>query len=74
MHDWHAQLPPYIYLTLGVIFFLTGVVSTCTGVVLATRFGRVIYRATQPKEFWEGVVTYYLIGVCFVGYFLYKVN
>jgi hypothetical protein len=64
---------PYFYLILGIISLSVGVVSTCTGVVWA-RFGRVIYRAKQPKEFWEDVVACYLIGVCFIGYFLYQVS
>jgi hypothetical protein len=73
MPDLHS-LPRgnYFYLILGVISLAVGVVSTRTGVVWA-RFGRVIYRAKQPREFWEDVVTCYLIGVCFIGYFLYKV-
>lgn len=63
---------PYFYLILGIIFLAVGAVSTCTGVVWA-RFGRVIYRAKQPKEFWEDVVACDLIGLCFIGYFLYQV-
>ncbi len=73
MADSHL-LPrgPYFYLILGIISLTVGIVSTCTGVTWA-RFGRVIYRAKQPKEFWEDVVACYLIGFCFIGYFLYQV-
>jgi hypothetical protein len=63
---------PYIFLILGVIALSLGAVSTYTGETWA-RYGRVYYRAKQPKEFWEDVVASYLIGVCFIGYFLYKV-
>lgn len=63
---------PYFYLIIGTISFSVGVVSTCTGVVWA-RFGRVIYRDKQPKEFWEDVVVSYLIGIGFIGYFLYRI-
>ena len=63
---------PYYYLALGVVSLAVGVVSTCTGVTWA-RFGRVIYRAKQPRKFWEDVIACYLIGVCFIGVFLYKV-
>lgn len=73
MPDSHPLLRGlYFYLILGIISLTVGVVSTCTGVVWA-RFGRVIYRAKQPKEFWEDVVATYLIGFCFIGYFLYQV-
>jgi RsiW-degrading membrane proteinase PrsW (M82 family) len=64
---------PYLYLILGIILLFVGLVSTCTGVVWA-RFGRVIYRAEQPREFWEDVVTSFAIGVCLIGYFLYLVT
>lgn len=63
---------PYFYLILGIISLTVGVVSTCSGVDWG-RFGRVIYRAEHPKEFWEDVVATYLIGLCFIGYFLYQV-
>lgn len=71
--DSHSLLRgPYFYLILGIISLSVGVVSTFTGVAWA-RFGRVIYRAKQPKEFWEDVVACCLIGLCFIGYFLYQV-
>jgi hypothetical protein len=60
------------YLILGLISLSVAVVSTFTRVTWV-RFGRVTCRATQPKEFWEDVVALYLIGVCFIGYFVYKV-
>lgn len=68
MLDPHSLL----YLILGVISLSVGVAATFTGVTWA-RFGRVIYRAKQPKEFWEDVIACYLIGVCFIGYFLFSV-
>jgi hypothetical protein len=71
MPDSHLR-PPYIFLILGVISLFMGVVSTCTGEAWA-RFGRVICRAKEPRQFWEDVATCYLIGVCFIAYFLYKV-
>ena len=54
----------YFYLILGVISLFVGVVSTCTGVVWA-RFGRVIHRDNQPKEFWEDLVA--VISLVFVS-------
>jgi len=74
MPDLYSLLrPPYIFLIFGIISLSVAVVSTCTGVSWA-RFGRVIYRAKEPNEFWWDVVTCYLGGVFFIGYFLYKVN
>jgi hypothetical protein len=40
---------------------------------LGARFGRVVYRAKEPKQFSSLVAMYYLGGLGFVGYFLYKV-
>jgi len=62
--------PPHLYLILGVISFSGAVVSTCTGKSWG-RFGGFVYRAEEPNQFWWLVATYYLIGVCFIGYFLY---
>lgn len=73
MLDLHSLLrPPNIFLILGPISLAVGVISTCTGVSWA-RYGRVIYRAKEPRQFWEDVATCYFIGVCFIGYFLDKV-
>lgn len=63
--------PPYVLLIFGVISLGVGVVSTCMGVTVA-RYGRVIYRAKEPRQFWEIVATFYLIGICFIAYFLHK--
>jgi hypothetical protein len=71
--DLHSLLrPPYIFLILGGVSLCVGVVSTFTGVTWAY-YGRVIHRAEEPRQFWEDVATCYLIGVYFIGYFLYKV-
>jgi hypothetical protein len=70
--DLQSLIRPYIFLILGVFALSVGAVSTYTGETWA-RYGRVYYRAKQPKEFWENVVGSYLIG-CFIGYFLYRVT
>jgi hypothetical protein len=73
MPDLQSLLtPPRIFLIFGGISLGMGGVATCTGVTFA-RYGRVIYRAEEPRQFWEDVAACYLIGVCFIGYFLYKV-
>lgn len=73
MPDWYSLLrSPYIFLILGSISFVVGVISTCTGISWA-RYGRVVYRAQEPKEFWWDVAICYLGGVWFIGCFLYKV-
>jgi hypothetical protein len=64
--------PPHIFLILGVISISAAVIFTCTGKVWV-RFNGWVYRAKEPGWFWWEVALDYLIGICFVGYFLYQV-
>jgi len=71
--DLHSLLkPPYVFLILGVASISAAVVWTCTGKVWV-RFNGWVYRANKPGSFWCEVALYYLGGVFFIGYFLYKV-
>jgi hypothetical protein len=49
------------------------VVFTLSGQAWA-RFGRVIYRDDEPKQFWWAVASYYLGGLFFIGLYLYKIS
>ena len=72
MPDLHSSLKgPYFFLILGIVMLLMGLIATLTGVAWA-RFGRVIYRAKEPRAFWEDVVTSYALGICLIGYFFYR--
>lgn len=64
--------PPYGLLIFGVFSFFLGVAATYTGDAWG-RFGRVVRRANDPNQFWSLVALQYLVGICFIGYFLYKV-
>jgi ABC-type cobalamin transport system permease subunit len=71
--DLHSLLrPPNVFLILGVISISAAVIFTCTGKVWV-RFNGWVYRAKEPVWFWWEVALDYLIGACFIGYFLYKV-
>jgi hypothetical protein len=72
MPDWFSRPTPYVLLIFGVISVFAAVVWTCTGKAWI-RFHGWVYRAEEPNRFWLEVVTYFLIGVCFIGYFLYEV-
>jgi hypothetical protein len=70
MPDLYSFLrPPYIFLIFGIISFPAAVFGTCTGKVSA-RFVWA-YGAQEPVLFWLLVVTYYLVGVLFIGIFLF---
>jgi hypothetical protein len=60
--------PPYMFLTLGGIMFSGAVVSTCIGKT-RTRYGRTVYRAKNPGEFWRIVTVYYIGGILFIVLF-----
>jgi hypothetical protein len=64
--------PPHIFLILGGLSVCAAAVFTCTGKVWV-RFNGWVYRAEEPGWFWWEVAVDYLIGVCFIGYFLYKI-
>ena len=63
---------PYLFLILGVISISAAAVFTFTGKVWV-RFNGWVYRAKEPWAFWGEVAAYYFVGVCLVGFFLYKV-
>ena len=68
-----GSTPPYGLLAFGVASLLLAVVGTFTGEVWA-RLAGPVYRAKEPKQFWRLVAAYYLGGILFIGYFLYKVH
>jgi hypothetical protein len=70
MPDPHSRTP-YGFLIFGVFSLVLAVAGTLTGKVWA-RYGRVIYRAKEPQNFWQLIAVYCLVGIGFVGYFLYK--
>jgi hypothetical protein len=57
--------PPYGLLIFGVVLLCLGVGGTCTGEAWA-RFGVVVYRDEEPKQFWLLVATHYLGGLFFI--------
>ena len=58
--------PPYGLLFFGRFLLFLAVAGTCTGEAFA-RFGRVVYRTKEPKQFWQLIAFGYLAGVCLVG-------
>ena len=66
------QSRPYGLFWFGVFSLFLALAGTFTGEAFA-RFGRVIYRSEEPRDFWEVIVSCYLIGVGLIGYFLYCV-
>jgi hypothetical protein len=53
--------------------FITAVAGTCAG-KLPGRFGEVAHSAKDPKQYWSALAIYYLAGLGFIGYYLYKIR
>jgi hypothetical protein len=64
--------PPYIFLILGVLAVSAAMVFTYLGRVWV-RFNGWVYRDKEAGWFWWEVALDYLIGVFFIGCFLYRV-
>lgn len=63
---------PYIFLILGVVSISAAAIFTCMGKVWV-RFNGWVYRSQEPGSFWSEVAILFIIGVCFVGYFLFEI-
>ena len=67
-----APRPPYDLLLLGICAISAAALFACAGKVWV-RFNGWVYRDKEPRPFWGNVACLFLGGVCFVGYFLYKI-
>jgi hypothetical protein len=73
MANWNMPISSrHYYLAVGLILILVAVVSTLTGKTYARYVGWAS-RVKEPTDFWWGVAIYFVGGLCFIGYFLYKV-
>jgi hypothetical protein len=63
----------YIALFFGILMFVMALGGTLTG-KLPRRRGGVCDRTKYPKEYWSALAGYYLAGIGFIGYYLYKVG
>ena len=70
---FRAGQNPYNILIFGLFLLVLGIVGTCTGTAQA-RFGRVVYRAKEPKRYWTVIGIEYAGGVFLIGYFLYLIS
>jgi hypothetical protein len=64
--------PPYVFLVLGIMSSFAAAIFACTGKVWV-RFNGWVYRAKEPRAFWGEVAAYLLVGLCFIGYFLFEI-
>lgn len=74
MRDWNSPIEStYLFLILGCISISAALIWTYTGKAWV-RFHGWIYRSEEPNWFWWEVFLYYLVGIGFIGYFLYALS
>jgi hypothetical protein len=71
MIDPSKDLGPPGWLIFGIFLLGLGVVGLLTGESLV-RFRGVIYRANEPREFWESIATDFLCGSLLIGAYAFN--
>jgi hypothetical protein len=76
-HDsyWHGYLMArhHTFLILGIVLMAMVLIFTLTGECLV-KYQGIINRAEDPKNFWQSVTTYFLLGLLCLGLYLYTAN
>ena len=62
-----------VSLLTGIVMFVMAVGGTCIG-KLPGRFGEMASRTKDAKQYWSGLVLYYLLGIVFTSYYLYHTH
>lgn len=76
-HDsyWHRYLMArhHVSLILGIVLMGMVLISTLTGRSLV-KYRGIVSRAEDPKTFWQSIALYFLLGIFFLGLYLYTGN
>jgi hypothetical protein len=72
---WHGYLTARHHSSLIIRTVLMGVtlISILTGTCIV-KYRGFVFRAEQPKEFWQNVALYFVLGLVFLGLYLYTFN
>jgi ABC-type microcin C transport system permease subunit YejB len=60
-------------LILGTVLMAMALIFTLTGRCLV-KYQGIVNRDKDPKTFWQNVAVYYLLGLLFLGLYLYTAN
>jgi|CZKD01.1.fsa_nt_gi hypothetical protein len=73
-HDsyWHGYLMArhHTSLILGIVLMGMALIFTLTGRCLV-KYRGIVKRAEDPKTFWQNIALYCLLGLFFLGLYLY---
>jgi len=76
-HDsyWYRYLMArhHMALILGTVLMAMALIFTLTGRCLV-KYQGIVNRDKDPKTFWQNVAVYYLLGLLFLGLYLYTAN
>ena len=72
---WHEYLMArhHTFLILGIVLMVVALIFTLTGTCLV-RYGGIIYRAENPKTFWQNIAMICLLALACLGLYLYTAN
>jgi hypothetical protein len=69
---WHGYLMARhnVFLAIGAVLMGLTLIFTLTGHCLV-KYQGIVSRAKDPKGFWQGVATYFVLGLACLGLYLY---
>ena len=72
---WHGYLMARhrTFLIMGIVLMGVTLISTLTGTCLV-KYRGFVYRAEEPKEFWQNVALYCILGLISLGLYLYTLT
>lgn len=72
---WHQYFMArhHVFLVLGGVLMAMTLIFTLTGQCLV-RYQGIVSRAKDPKGFWHGVVTYFVLGLACLALYLFTSN
>jgi hypothetical protein len=72
---WHGYLAARhrTFLVMGIVLMGVTLISTVTGTCLV-KYRGFVFRAEDPKEFWQSVALYFVLGLICLGLYLYALN
>lgn len=59
------------FLLVGIVLLVMSAFFTLSGETLE-RYGHIVSRAEKPKQFWWSLITWFLLGLFFIGLHLYQ--